>query len=319
MSRVVRSIAALALVAVALPGAAYVRETTNLGSPASGYCLWSGSRSMTFQVNATEATYTPCGDAAAAAAAVAAGLAAWSATEPSSCTDFHFVNGGTTTKRGIGQDGTNLVVFRTRLCSDVAGTDPCRGKWGACGGIYNCWDDQYGVQTIGMTTTTYDPSTGEILDADMELFGWDGANPAPGNPPNASSHYLTCGDSSLPQCTTLGETGCRAVDVSAVATHEGGHMLGLDHVCQYAAPYDPPGSCDTSSVMVPQVGNVAQRALSADDVNGICKIYPRGAATSTCAPPKKDSGGCSSAGGTGLAGLLAATAVAVARQRRRRR
>lgn len=323
MSRFVRSIAALALVAAAQPGVAYVRETTSPGHPESGVCLWWRGRAVTYRINAQSASYTPCGSVTTAEDAAAAGLASWGAAtkvgDPAACTDFHFVRGAPTTQKAGGNDGTNLVVFRTKRCSDVIGVDPCNQTPGACAAKFNCWE--YEVGTIGFTTTTFDKGTGEIFDADMELFGWDGT------PPPTLGHYFTCVDPTAPLCATLGETGCNDVDVTAVVTHEAGHMLGLDHVCSsvFPPPYD---ACPSPQpVMAPQVGNVVQRGLAPDDVLGVCKIYPVGAGTLTCVnggtvpePPSPKGGcSCSSPGESGLAGILLAVAFVALRERRRRR
>jgi hypothetical protein len=58
-------------------------------------------------------------------------------------------------------------------------------------------------------------------------------------------------------------------------------------------------------------GETSKRALTADDKNGVCTIYPTGAATATCGgvtPTPAKSGGCSTGGvggeAMGLLGLL---------------
>lgn len=315
----VRWVALCALLSSAFPAAAFVRETTTPGHPESGVCLWWRDRQVTYRVNAETAALVnpPCGSAAVAAAAAAAGLATWGtatrAGQGSACTDFSFLHGGSTTQTALGNDGVNLVVFRTRMCSDI----PCSGAPGACAAAHNCWEHEVG--TIGLTTTSFDAETGELFDADMELFAWDGVPP-----PSGFGQYFTCEEPTTPRCTSdprqnSPATACTWVDVGAVVTHEAGHMLGLDHVCssRFVAPFN---ACpDPEAVMHPAVGDPAQRVLAQDDVEGICTIYPVGGPTLTCASPdKKSSGGCSSAGGGGLAGLLALTFVAW-RERRRRR
>ena len=185
--------------------------------------------------------------------------------------------------------------------------DACWAVPRACAAQYNCWD--YEFNTLGYTTPFFDTRTGELLEADMELFAGDGTYPVVG-------HYFTCAEPSAGTCISYGEPSCNAVDVTALVTHEAGHVLGLDHVCsnEFQPPYDvcPSGA----PVMAPSVGNVARRALAADDVNGICTIYPLGGATLTCAPADPpSSGGCACGGGAGIASLLA---VFAARRRSRR-
>jgi hypothetical protein len=318
MIRAVRWSAAAALVLAAGSAGAFVRETTTPGHPESGLCLGWAGRQVTVKVNATSASYAPCQDATAAAAAAVAGLAPWAgATRPgggSACTDFRFVDGGNGTGTAVGHDGVNLLVFRSGQCQDenvVPPGDACWGQPGACAAKFNCWEHGNGI--IALTTTVFDTGTGELLDADVEMNGWDGQVPWTGS-------YFTCEGEAAPICGAYGELGCRKVDVAAVVTHESGHMLGLDHVCaSYPAPYD---QCPSGNpVMAPQVGNVSQRALSADDVEGVCTIYPAGGPTLTCASAgkPKDSGGCASAGSGGLAALLVAGAWAARRWRRRGR
>lgn len=311
MSRALRVALASVLVVAAAPATAYVRSTTVGGQPGQGLCLYWSGRQVTYKVNATSAKVPPCQDAAAAVALTVASFPAWSP----SCTDFRFANGGTSTSTAVdGGDGVNLVVFRSGACADAG----CSGN--ACATQNNCWDGRnLGENTIAITTTTFVSSTGEIIDSDMELNGWNGANGGAEGLPKGS--YLTCATPTSPSCQRppYGLTGCNYMDVGNTVTHEAGHMLGLDHTCTYPAPYDscPTGGTTMDPTMVP--GETKKRVLTADDRNGVCTIYPAGAPTATCgaAPePAKSGGGCSTGGGgTGAMGLLAVGLLILRRRR----
>lgn len=94
--------------------------------------------------------------------------------------------------------------------------------------------------TLGLTTVTFEPSTGEIYDADMEL--------------NATQGNLSTTDAVEPN----------GFDLASVVTHEAGHFFGLAHA-------QSPTSTMYASY---KPGTTQLRTLSADDVEGICAIYP---------------------------------------------
>ena len=122
-----------------------------------------------------------------------------------------------------------------------------------------------------------------------------------------------CGDDVEP-------TGsCISTDAGSILTHEAGHMLGLDH------PSDQPSA---TMYAFYSRGSTALRVLDADDVDGVCTVYPAGGAPlTTCSagsvpppvqePPSRPDGGggCS----TAMGGVRSLAGVALALGRRRSR
>lgn len=92
---------------------------------------------------------------------------------------------------------------------------------------------------LGLTATTFDTVTGDILDADVELNG-------------------TVDLSS----SSMVEPG--RYDLLSLLTHEAGHFLGLAHSNQPGATMQP----------IYMVGTDDWRTLSDDDIAGICAVYP---------------------------------------------
>ncbi|HRJ78735.1 MAG TPA: invasin domain 3-containing protein [Planctomycetota bacterium] len=97
---------------------------------------------------------------------------------------------------------------------------------------------------FAVTITTFDTTTGEILDADMELndrdFTWD----------------------TLGQSRTTGTPG-RAY-IESVVTHEIGHFVGLDH----------PANSQSTLYFASSPGLFSQASLERDDIAPIIQSYP---------------------------------------------
>jgi MYXO-CTERM domain-containing protein len=306
------ALAAAAILAVS--GATYVRNK------AGNACLYWGTRQVSYAISDFAPPYgaldvcASTTDPAAAQAAVRASFDAWTAAGGQvSCTDLQLVNdggtGGFTSSTDTGYDHQNLVVFRKGPCASVApggASDPCFANH-TCGDTYNCWDttaaNHGDPKIIALTTTSYNTRTGQILDADMEL---NAADPAAGTGlPAASGYYFTCGPMSPPPCTALGETGCVYVDVQNTVTHEAGHFIGFAH------------NPDLNSTMYLQapIGDTSKRSLAAEDIQGVCDVYPTGRPALTCGTNSSGCG-CGTAGAEGVLGLAA---VALAWRRRPRR
>ncbi len=103
----------------------------------------------------------------------------------------------------------------------------------------DAWPHADPNNTLALTTVTYNPETGEIYDADMEINTF-GAKVTLTDPVPADGY-----------------------DFSSIVTHEAGHFLGLGH------------SGDQHATMFAQYqpGSTTKRELAPDDVLGICTAY----------------------------------------------
>jgi hypothetical protein len=108
--------------------------------------------------------------------------------------------------------------------------------------------------TLALTTITFDPPTGRILDADVEI--------------NSFKVELTV------------STDHPVDDLQSIATHEAGHFLGLGHSLAKGATMNASYNPRTTDF----------RTLSADDVAGICAIYPPDRDAPACSFPEPNHG-----------------------------
>jgi hypothetical protein len=99
---------------------------------------------------------------------------------------------------------------------------------------------KYGKSVLGLTTVVYNPDTGEIYNADMEINTLD-MDPLVTHDPVSPDGY----------------------DFLSVVTHEAGHFLGIAHS-------DVLGS--TMYARYDQ-GQTSMRYLSPDDISAICTVY----------------------------------------------
>jgi hypothetical protein len=227
-----------------------------------------------------------------------------------------------------------VVLFRRGWCSqNPAIVDPVthaikddciRRTDVSCGPKYNCFEDPECVGrtscptwgTVALTSVLYEPGTGRMLSSDVEVNAWDGTvTDLPSTQGQLPAHgwYFTCypDPTSMPatHCTRYGDDGCSYIDLQNTVTHEAGHFLGLAHPCTTdpsaatakiplcSASVPDPEVAFTARTMAPTTspGETSKRRLSADDVDGICAIYP--AASGGCA--------CGAASGAGALSLLA--------------
>ncbi|WP_394829554.1 matrixin family metalloprotease [Pendulispora albinea] len=101
------------------------------------------------------------------------------------------------------------------------------------------WDHTDSSSTLGLTTVVYNPESGEIFDADMEI--------------NTAQQVLSVANPVPPG----------GYDFDSIVTHEVGHFLGLAH------------SSNADATMTPKynAGTQDMRDLAPDDIAGVCSIY----------------------------------------------
>jgi MYXO-CTERM domain-containing protein len=240
---------------VALALSQYVR-TTELANASK--CLWWNEKTTINWAQSDYGNPETSGDTEFTAFEKA--FATWQA-QLDTCGSLTFKQGARTTTRQVGYytntANENVMLFRTRLCT-AAGVVPANStcwKDDDCGTKFDCW--QFSTSAIAMTTTSYDPDTARILDADIEL--------------NARSYIFTTVDSPVCVGPNLAQT-CVSMDVQNTVTHEVGHLLGLGHIAltgsTMAARADP--------------GEISKRVLDPGSKQFICDVYPKGAPAKSC-------------------------------------
>ncbi|GHG73809.1 myxosortase-dependent metalloprotease, MXAN_2677/MXAN_2678 family [Comamonas sp. JC664] len=192
-------------------------------------------------------------------------------------------------------NNTNLVLFRTRDCNEVVPASEACWDEDTCANAFDCWDDD--DNTIAITLTTYDERSGIIYDSDISF--------------NAARFSFTTanGQTCFPPVTT----NCVATDVQNTATHEVGHLIGLDHT-------RAPGS--TMNPSAPP-GEVSKRIVDSGSRDFVCDAYPKGQASQACLHPVTGielgpkAGGCAAAGPGGALSLVGVWALWLMRRARR--
>lgn len=220
------------------------------------------------------------------------------------CGSLRLVSGGQTATRRVGffADGgvlgnENVVVFRQRSCAGLVAAEHACWDRETCGNDFDCWE--HPDQAIGMTTTSFHPTSGRIYDADIEL--------------NARRDLFTTVDA--PVCPPgAAMPSCVATDVENTVTHEVGHVLGLAH---------SPILGSTMYANAPR-SELSKRILDEGSRLFVCQVYPKGRPAQSCAVSEADeilgalrpACGCGSPA-TSAPAVIAAVALLATRRRRR--
>lgn len=309
---------ALALAALALaaaPASAFVRSRTDKGTPIAwpGSCVWVQTDSAG-AIDLSLPTTT---------AIVAKAIANWQSVtlEASPPCSYLRINLDPPTPSEAHLDHLNVVKFRSdKWCRPAEGmtAEMC-----------------YSSVATAITTIFYDSAPGKsndgnIVDADIELnelnftFVWLGNEVPP-----------------------IRDNTMKA-DLENTLTHEVGHLQGLDHTCWDNStgndPVDDKGmavptcsdviahhvsDADYQRIVQSSMYNYAQptevikRMPKADDIAGICAIYPAAKDPKSCNRPAPPGKGCEMArgqGGSTAPGLMliAIAAFVLSRARHRR-
>ena len=235
-----------------------------------------------------------------------AAISEWN-TKTASCSYIKLMNDGRKAAE-VGSDGINLIKFRDTV-----------------------WPHPEAQAAAAITTARFiddanSSRNGAILDADIELNGvnFNIATGCNGSPATCQSLHTT------------GQSGF--AELQNTLTHELGHVLGLEHPCLAqgdpqrvdnlgnAVPNcsfgsDPPRIADVTMYNFQTPGEIKKESLAADDILGVCDIYPTAKTPQTCdhASPSSGSGGCCSASGPrpDVSFLLAGTTLLIVLRRRR--
>jgi hypothetical protein len=291
----------LPVLLAAAPARAYVRYQTETGLPFA----WPATCIGLIAYPSDLADMMPPDQVLGAASAAAA---AWSfPATPDTALDIQVASATGPAPTAIFDRQNSLIFRRDSWCM---ATDPP----GTC---------SYNPAALALTTLFARRSTGEILDADIEinakLFVWADVESAPAHPADGQQ------------------------DLQNALTHELGHLIGLDHTCadpDGPRPLDnlgqpvpdcegaPPEIVETTMFPSAAAGDTAKRTLAPDDQLAARELYPAlaGQPPSVCPTPvprgPDPAPGCRLAGaedasGRG-AGALAALALAAVMARRRR-
>jgi len=237
---------------------------------ASDHCLyWTEDTVITWKANALGNPATP---GETEFDAMRASFTTWS--DALSCSSLRLQEGPRTASRDIGwlsaaadkDKNENILVFRTKLCSEAAPvTDSCwddADDSDDCGNKFDCWI--HPASAIALATTTYDPRSGGILDADIEF------NASTQPSPQQTFLFTTVDTPCVPPGSW--STSCTSWDIQNTLTHEIGHALGLDHVASPAS---------TMYLSAPP-GETSKRTLDLGTRQYPCDAYPVGAVAKDC-------------------------------------